>query len=407
VADTDAWLSAPEASAALGIKAATLYAYVSRALLTRRRRPGSRGSWFDPVEVDRLAARGRGERPGRLREVRIESAVTTIAGGRYFYRGRDPVALARTASFEQVAEFLWTGILPPAPVTWRPARPAVAVGRAVQAALAPDAVLFDRLPLVAAAIAGVDAFRHDLRPEVVVGTARQLIATLVACLPRRRTGVEGDGPLAARLRDRLATHAPTRAHVQAMDGALVLLADHELAASTFAVRIAAALRADPYGVVGAGLGVLGGAWHGAVSVAAEALLREMATRGRVDAVIDARLRRGERLPGLGHPLYPAGDPRAPALLALVRRAGGDARRLRQVEAFLHASAARGLPPPNVDLGLAALAHVLDLVPGAGEVLFAVARMAGWIAHAIEEYARPSTVRPRPVYVGARPGAAGP
>ncbi len=126
---------------------------------------------------------------------------------------------------------------------------------------------------------------------------------------------------------------------------------------------------------------------------------------KVEAVVDGRLRRGERLPGIGHPLYPDGDPRAPALLALVRRAGGDGRRLRHVDAFLHASASRGLPAPNVDLGLAALAYVVDLVPGAGEVLFALARMAGWIAHAIEEYASPSTVRPRAVYVGTRPGAA--
>src|SRR5512147_1832772 len=105
-------LSTHQAAAALGVQPETLYAYVSRGLLTRRRRASDRRSWFDPGEVDRLAARGRGEaRPDR--EVRIESAVTVLEGGHWYYRGRDPVALSRTASFEQVAELLWTGGLPP------------------------------------------------------------------------------------------------------------------------------------------------------------------------------------------------------------------------------------------------------------------------------------------------------
>jgi citrate synthase len=182
----------------------------------------------------------------------------------------------------------------------------------------------------------------------------------------------------------------------------VIVADHELAASTFAVRIAAAFRADPYGAVGTGLGVLGGASHGAVSVAAEALLAEIEEGGAVAPVVDRHLRSGARLPGIGHPLYPAGDPRAPALLELVWAAGGDGERLAEVESFLEATRKRGLPAPNVDLGIAALTHVLRLPRGTGELLFALARIAGWIAHAIEEYEQPSALRPRAVYTGLRP-----
>ena len=114
------------------------------------------------------------------------------------------------------------------------------------------------------------------------------------------------------------------------------------------------------------------------------------------------MRLGERLPGIGHPLYPDGDPRGAALLGLVHRVGGDRSRLEQVDALLDATRARGFPPPNVDLGIAAVAHVLGLAPGAGELLFALARIAGWVAHALEEYARPSTIRPRAVYTGPRP-----
>jgi len=168
------------------------------------------------------------------------------------------------------------------------------------------------------------------------------------------------------------------------------------------VRIAAAFRADPYGAIGAGLGVLGGALHGAVSVAAEALLHEIAAERSVANVVERHARRGEKLPGIGHPIYPEGDPRGAALLDLVARSGGDRRRMRDVDALLAAVRARGFPPPNVDLGIAAMTHVLGFARGTGELVFALARMAGWIAHALEEYAQPSRIRPRAVYTGLRP-----
>src|SRR5262245_26862823 len=130
-------LTVEDTSRKPNVKPETIYAYVSRGLLTRQRRPGSRASWFDPGEVDRLAARGRQESARLGREVRIESAVTTIEGGHYYYRGHDPVALATTASFERVAELLWTGELP-AEADWPPDPEAVKIGRAVQRVLPRD-----------------------------------------------------------------------------------------------------------------------------------------------------------------------------------------------------------------------------------------------------------------------------
>jgi citrate synthase len=398
-------LPAAEAAARLGVKVDSLYAYVSRGLLSRHRRAGERGSWFDPAEIDRLAGRGRGAHR-EDREVRIESAVTAIEGGRYFYRGLDPVALARSRSFEQVAELLWTGRVPERKIAWRSDPRAVALGRSAARLLPAKALAFDRLRLATAALAGADPFRHDLRREAVAEAARRLLATLVESLPRLRGGRPSRGEptqFAARLWKRVSKRPPSARSVAALDRALVILADHELAASTFAVRIAAAFRADPYGAIGAGFAVLGGAWHGAVSVAAEALLAEVDAAGDVASVVDRHLRSGARLPGIGHPLYPNGDPRAPALLEFVRSAGGEARRLAQIESFLDATRERGLPAPNVDLGIAALTHVLCLPRGSGELLFALARIAGWIAHAIEEYERPSALRRRAVYTGPRPG----
>jgi citrate synthase len=404
--DERGWLAAPEAAARLGVKLDSLYAYVSRGLLTRRRRAGERGSFFDPSEIDRLGARGRGGQR-EAREVRIESAVTAIEDGRYFYRGLDPVALAHERTFEEVAELLWLGSLPDGPVVWTADPTAVALARSAQRVLPASSLAFDRVRLATAALAGADPFRHDLRRDAVASAARRLLATLVESLPSQRSHKgdrrEPDG-FARRLWDRIASRAPSAAQIAALDGALVLLADHELAASTFAVRIAAAFRADPYGAVGAGFGVLGGAWHGAVSVAAEALLAEIDEAGDVAPVVDRQLRSGARLPGIGHPIYPDGDPRAAALLDVVRTSDGDALRIEQIEAFLAATRERGLPPPNVDLGIAALTHVHRLPRGTGELLFALARIAGWLAHAIEEYEHPSALRPRAVYTGPRPGA---
>jgi len=397
-------LGTREAAELLGIKPASLYAYVSRGLLTRQRVPGDRGSWFDPAAVDRLATRGRGAAAAAARtrrELRIESAVTSIDPAGHAYRGRPALELAASASFERVAELLWTGSLPAAEPRWTADRDQLAIGRAVQRVLPRRALPFDRLRLVTAALASADPFRHDLRPEAVALAARRLLVTLVETLPARRPAAARTR-LAARLWDRLSSRAPAAPAVGLLEAALVLLADHELAGSTLAVRIAAAYRADPYGAVGAGFGVLGGALHGAASLAAESLLADVAETGDPATVLDRTLRRGERLPGLGHPLYPDGDPRATFLLDVLHRSMPRAPRRRGVEALLAATRARGFPPPNVDLAVAAATHVLDLPRGTGELLFALARIAGWVAHALEEYEHPSPLRLRAIYTGSRP-----
>jgi citrate synthase len=216
--------------------------------------------------------------------------------------------------------------------------------------------------------------------------------------------------------------------VDVLDVALVLAADHELAASAVAARVAASVQADPYAVVGAGLGAVSGALHGGLSLAAETLLAEIGTPERARRVIGDRLRWGEQVPGLGHSLYPDGDPRAACLLAWLGRAAGSelsietARRLdtrrdhhrlteRQrdmrarlvvVEAVVDAVRRRRLPAPNVDFALAALAFVAGMTRGAAETVFAVGRIAGWLAHALEEYQRRTPIRPRALYTGPPP-----
>jgi len=171
-----------------------------------------------------------------------------------------------------------------------------------------------------------------------------------------------------------------------------------------AARVAASVRADPYAVVSAGLATVSGTLHGGASLGIEDLLGEIGRPGDAARVVGARLRRGERLHGFGHRLYPDGDPRARVLLAHLRRAAAGSPRLEVVEAVLDTTGRRGLPAPNVDLALAALAHVSGMTRGAGEAVFAVARTAGWIAHALEEYDRNTPIRPRARYTGPAPGS---
>jgi citrate synthase len=169
-----------------------------------------------------------------------------------------------------------------------------------------------------------------------------------------------------------------------------------------AARVAASVRADPYAVAAVGLATVSGSLHGGASLAVEALLAEVERPEQAARAVGQRLRRGERLRGFGHPLYPDGDPRAAYLLDRLRRAAGGSPRLAVVDALVEATRRRGLPPPNVDLALAALGHVAGMARGAGEAIFAVARVAGWLAHALEEYERATPIRLRAVYTGPPP-----
>jgi citrate synthase len=151
--------------------------------------------------------------------------------------------------------------------------------------------------------------------------------------------------------------------------------------------VAASTRANPYGVIAAGFGALDGPLHGTVSELVHAILVD-AERSGADAAVSRRLRHGDRLPGFGHPLYPDGDPRAPVLLDLLRDGddGVDWGRMAVAEEVLDAVVGRTGSAPNSDFSLGVLAFAGGMDADAGEAVFAIARCAGWLAHAIEEYA---------------------
>ncbi|MFI5727922.1 citrate synthase [Streptomyces cyaneofuscatus] len=400
-------LTTREAAELLGVKPETVYAYVSRGQLSSVRAAGGRGSTFDAEEVRALARRsGRREPSPAGGDLVFRTGITLIEDDRYYLRGIDATELARRHSYEEVAEWLWTGELRPG-VRFEAPPETLAAARRTVGALPAHSGSTDRLRVAVTAAAATDPLRFDLSPEAVLSSARSLIPTLVGALPVVDGASEAEegssGSLVRQLWPRLTARPADAPALAVLDAALVLLIDHDLAASTLAARVAASAHAHPYAVVSAGLGVLEGPLHGAASGLAHRMLQEAVDRGSAVPVVADHLRTGRRVPGLGHRLYRGEDPRARTLFALledVPQAAGALAAAREVVA----TTARHAPlHANIDLALAVLSVACGMAAEAGETVFAVSRTAAWIAHALEEYGeRPLRIRPSGQYTGPRP-----
>jgi citrate synthase len=392
--DDGQWLSSEAATQRLGVKAETLYAYVSRGMIQSERVPGSRRSRFLKADVERVAGRQRGGgRAGGL-ELIVETNLTYLdPAGVLAYRGWNVADAARDATFEEVASWLWRGERDKTPMT-APAE-MVATAQRVAASVG-DQPVMDRLRAAIAGVRNVDPFRDDRRPEAVAMAGRSIIATLLAALPVVGDEAAKDASVAARLWPRLSATPAKPRLVKLLDATLVMLADHEMAASTLAARVAASTWADPYLVELAGLATLGGPLHGAASSHARVLLNEVHKQGVSPAeAIARRLREGEFIPGFGHRVYKNSDPRCDVLLDLLAAI----KREPVEDELVLIMRERGLPFPNIDFAIASFAERYDMIDNAGEVIFAIARTVGWLAHAIEEYRHRLRYRPRAVYTG--------
>lgn len=377
------WIDAAEAGRRLGVKPQTLYAYVSRgriraeadALDPRRGR-------YAASDVALLASRkARGRKASEVAadamawgEPVLQSAITTVSEGRLYYRGEDAAVLAETETFEGVARRL-RGV----------------EGPALESRLRPPAARGpDMRQRVFTALALRAARDEPARAQTAQALAVEGATLLDIVVDAVCEQVEG-GAIHLRL---------GRAWGLGAGGAdlirrtLVLLADHELNASTFAARVAASTGASLSASALAGLCALSGPGHGGAHMAVSRLAAEAERIGPKEAVA-ARLAFWTSTPGFGHPLHPDGDPRARALLSAFRPPSVYAE-LRT--AVADATGARD----NIDFALAALARDLVLPPDAPFTLFAVARCAGWVAHALEQAEIGSLIRPRARYVGPPP-----
>ena len=243
--------------------------------------------------------------------------------------------------------------------------------------------------------ASEDPAAYDLRPPAVARTGARILRLMAGVLSG-----EGATSLAGTLGRGWSRRGQGAGEL--IDAALVFCVDHELPVSTFAARCVASSGATPYAVVLAGLAALGGVKHGGQIELVETFLREVEAAGDARVVISGRLRRGERIPGFGHSLYPEGDPRGAALLGLTAEAYPEDPGVELCEEVagevLHLMGGR----PTVDFALATVARALELPAGGAVALFGIGRTVGWIGHAMEQYEGDSLIRPRARYVGEQP-----
>ena len=327
----------------------------------------------------------------------LESAITLIDGRSLYYRGHDAVTLARTRTVEEVAALIWTGGFErPAIATATPGKRTTRrrhgdEGRATDG----QAGFVGRAQEALARAASRDPGAFDIQPDKVVAAGSRILATVVfAATGAAQAGETVDVALGR------AWHVETA--IDLLRAALILCADHELNVSSFTARCIASAGSSPYAVVIGGLAALEGPRHGGASARVEAMLESMRRSRDLRGAVAARLQRGERVDGFGHPLYPDGDPRAAALFDRLRTSHPRSAELGFVLAVARAAADAGCGAPNLDYALASASRVLRLPSGAPLMLFAIGRTIGWIGHAIEQYATGQLIRPRARYVGEKP-----
>lgn len=400
------YFTAQQAARELGITLPTLYAYVSRGLIRSEVADSSkRTRRYRAEDVQKLKERQEQRRdPTKVVESALhwgapvlESAITLLANDRLYYRGYDALTLATQRSVEEVAALIWTGelvsdisalfgpVLSTLPSRCQAIRPHLADLPAVEA----FQVL---LPLAAAD----DLAAYDLRPAAVIQTGARILTLLTTIA----ADIESPGSISQRLQQGWTPTQPQAAAL--LNTALILCADHELNVSSFTARCVASAGSTPYQVVLAGLAALQGVNHGRMTERVEAFWREAGTPAGVRTALANYLRRGEAIPGFGHPLYPQGDPRGRLLMELTTATYPQAAAVRLAQAIAAAAFELINEYPTVDFGLVTLAQALDLPAGGAITLFALGRTIGWIGHAIEQYQLGRLIRPRAQYSGRPP-----
>src|ERR1700760_3259362 len=395
------YLSAREASAELAISPATLYAYVSRGLIRSEPSPNSRTPRSRAEDI-----RGLKERRVPSVEPRgfksfdpdlpvMVSAISTITEEGAIYRGVNCVDLAEKGTLEHAATLLWdvTGVDPFAQDNC----PEVSDEMRAIAEAAQRAAPIDRAIAVLALATSADPGAFTRAPEGRAMVGARILRLLVATMLNTTPSAE---PVHLQIAK---AWAPDHKHAaDLIRRALVLLADHELNASTFTVRCAASTGISLYDAVIAGLAALKGPKHGGAGVLASRLVK-MLINHDPEPVIRERVALGERFAGFGHGVYKRGDPRAISLLNALTRAGAPRKFTREVPERIAEATGEFV---NIDYVLAVLVHSLRLPVGSELPIFAIARTVGWIAHASEQLQHGVLIRPRARYVGPVPGRGG-
>jgi len=390
------WMTAAEALHVLNVLPQTLYANVSRGKIRAKSDEADpRRSLYHRDDILRMAARSNGRRKIEAVSTQamqwgdpvLPSAISTAADGRLLYRGLDAIVLADTATLEDIADLLWEA---------EPGQAADAIEAATTAAAAPPAFASTGAlgaGLLALALRSASDAPSLCRPAAEL---RAEAASILATLTQAMIGPEPAGQAApTTISARLARAWQRPAAEDLLRRALVLMADHELNASTFATRVAVSTGASLAAGVLAGFTTLTGPLHGGASAEFAQLIAAARQHGADEAVANW-LASGRPLPAFGHKLYAEGDPRARALLKLLPE-------LQPHAALAAAAEAQAGELPNIDFALTALATAHALPDDAPFILFALGRCVGWLAHALEQVQAQRPIRPRARYVGPSAG----
>ncbi|AZG08742.1 citrate synthase [Pigmentiphaga sp. H8] len=403
------FVDSKEACRLLQVKAATLYTYVSRGLLHPVAQPGRKTRLYLRDEVEGLRTRSQarmGHGPVAATALRwgqpvIDTGITEITPAGPRYRGRLAAELVEyPGAFENVAELLWTGVLPEGASIW-PAQPLPARARRALGAFGPEPGETPRMVRVfqAAALAlGGGSVDEEVRGGGAVPAARQLVLAFAGCcgllsVPRRYRPPAGAKPLAQHLAEAMGKEAAPDL-LRVLNAMLILSADHELSPPTFSARIAASVGAELHACVGAALAALSGTGLAGGCDRIEDTLAAVRSRSQLDAWVARVVRDRARSSAFGIESYPQGDPRAALLIRMAREHPRPGRRAGTLLRFLDEVQARVGVPPRIELGLVAACAAWDLPPGAASALWAMGRTSGWIAHALEQRLNGFFLRPR-------------
>ena len=396
-------LTAKEAADMLNISLPTLYSYVSRKMIRSVEADSKRRTKkYLRSDVERLLNRKLLREKPELAtktaldwgEPILESAITKIENGRFYYRGRDACELALSANFESICHLLWLGewAEQPEPIEVQTLPSAWLNLLAQQHSLR----LIDQFQTVLPLVGTADVAGYDLSKTAVSKTGRRILGTYLALL-----GHNQPKPTEMTIAQFLNTiWAPNCPNIDSLiNMALVLCADHELNVSAFTARTVASARSTPYTAVNAGLSALTGSLHGGHTERVEALVREVQFSQSPQRAIAERLRRGDEIPGFFHKLYPNGDPRATLFLTAIKKQFPDSEVVQLIDGVITAVYQAIGVHPTIDFGLVALALAAEFPNGTPLALFALSRTAGWIGHIIEQYEQKQLIRPRARYVG--------
>ena len=411
------FLNSAEAAELLHIRRQTLYAYVSRGLVRSVRAGGARERLYARADLERLLQRAQvqGGQAAvaasalNLGHPMVPTSITEITPKGPSYRGRLALELAEQgASFEHTAELLWSGLWHEEPVVWRAPELPPALGTLL-GQLTPAMAQEQMAEVLAMAVLQLGLGRGSAAARLMHGhpleAARELVLTLAGCLgvlgPAGRFVRPAPGASVAMAALQALGRPGSADDVALLNAMLVLLADHELSPGTFAARIAASSASPLHACLAAALAASAGT---EVTRRYQRVEKLLAGEGGLSAQsqLAQRVAAGQAVPGFEHPLYPQGDPRAAWLLARLRRRPDLPPAAVQALAVVKEGQRHALYPRH-ELAVIATCHALRGPSGSAAALFLLARLAGWVAHVLEQRLSPQLIRPRAKFVAAKAG----